>query len=283
MRQRRRMAGRRGLLLADFGVGFVVVAILSGALLTLTVRARVNRDRIRCLNNLHQLSLATMMFCNDNHGHYPAAARADGEVPADWVWWQSDRAKDVADGQDYRASGAVAKYMGRTFNAATFTCPSDDATTHPKPKPDKDGKIGDAYPYSYALNFLLDADVEAASPAGFDYLDKQVMRMPRVRHPAATVMYVEPDPATIDGGRAVLVSIDQDQRVTLGPDVVYTADRHPAGNPGNPNPPATAVDPDGDVKDPTACANVAFCDGHCAAADRAYVHAVKPGNWDPKR
>ena len=63
----------RGFTVIELLVSALIISILA-ALLLLTLRnAMESRRRTQCVNNLHQIALATTLYADDNHGRFPMA------------------------------------------------------------------------------------------------------------------------------------------------------------------------------------------------------------------
>src|SRR4051794_8118621 len=63
--------GRLGFTLVELLVVIGIIALLVSILLPSLSRAREQAKQIKCLSNLKQLSLATLMYCNNNKGFFP--------------------------------------------------------------------------------------------------------------------------------------------------------------------------------------------------------------------
>jgi prepilin-type N-terminal cleavage/methylation domain-containing protein/prepilin-type processing-associated H-X9-DG protein len=61
--------------LIELLVVIAIIAILAAMLLPALSRSKGQATKISCVNNLHQLSLATIMYVDDNQGHFPPRSR----------------------------------------------------------------------------------------------------------------------------------------------------------------------------------------------------------------
>jgi prepilin-type N-terminal cleavage/methylation domain-containing protein/prepilin-type processing-associated H-X9-DG protein len=164
--------------LVELMVVIAIVAILAGLLLPALGRARESANRTKCLSNLRQLALAFTAYLNDNKGRYPRPAQNAVQTSEDWVHFQSWR--------DPR-EGSIAKYLGDTFNAAVYRCPSDDPNSHRRFTLDS---LTIQYPYSYTVNEMI-CRIEWRGPT---------LRVNQIRNPSEKILIIDEAATTIDDG-----------------------------------------------------------------------------------
>lgn len=175
----------RAFTLLELLVVMAIIALLAALLLPALSRAKQRAGAATCSNNLRQLSLAFVLYCEAHNDTFPAPGSryVYGPQPEDWIWWHPGR--DVT-------QSAIVPYMSR-FNAKLFRCPQDLGAGSPALD----------YPYSYSLNSL---DLEDDINPGMSSIITQdrklhAFKTAQVKNPSGKIMLVDEDRSTIDDSR----------------------------------------------------------------------------------
>src|ERR1039458_2574869 len=85
----------RAFTLLELLVVMAIISLLAALLLPALSRAKQRAGATTCSNNLRQLSLAFVLYCEAHNDTFPAPGSAFiyGPQPEDWIWWQ--RGRDV--------------------------------------------------------------------------------------------------------------------------------------------------------------------------------------------
>ena len=239
----------RGFSLIELLVVIGVIAVLLGILLPVIGKAREAGNRLACMSNLHQISVAFTALLGDSDGFYPRPA-ANEQDPNDWIYYEPGRNQN---------QGRIVKYLGGTFNAKVFRCPSDDVSSHAAGKP--------PYSYSYTVNETICRTVKLSvgktGQPGYHFGGVPLLNVSRILRPSEIIFVIDESSATIDDGCWAPQNYDP----TLAMPLNLLANRHDlrGEHPTDANPSAGR-------------GNVAFCDGHVDFIERSLC--VNPRYWD---
>lgn len=237
-----------------------IIALLISILLPVLSKARQAANQTKCLSNVAQIVQAFIMYENDNMGWFPHGAIKTGpEHNEDWIWWQSDRIANIAD-------GAVGHYLDvSATNYAVLQCPSDDVNNRP-------ACIGATFTYyfSYSLNNFF-RSVDLSSAAGFDNL-QGVEKVTSIAQPADKILIIEEDEHTIDDGYATIYPWPSNSSgvPASSPLTNLLALRHDEGRKTQQLDTVSSSTP---VPNLQCKGNVGFVDGHAAYEPRSYAHS----------
>ena len=177
---------RRAFTLIELLVVIAIIAILAAMLLPALARAKRQAGQSKCLSNLHQLALGTLMYIDDNQGAFPGTASRNtyGFHLEDWIYWRINNPKYPIEKSPIVVSlGSVSSNL--------FRCPLD--------RFDKDRLNIDSngpYFYSYSMNShdldgiknpgmasIFDGPVDRATP--------HLFKLSLVKSPAKKIMLAE--------------------------------------------------------------------------------------------
>jgi prepilin-type N-terminal cleavage/methylation domain-containing protein/prepilin-type processing-associated H-X9-DG protein len=271
----------RAFTLVELLVVIGIIAVLIALLLPAVNRSREQANQVACLSNLRQLSMAMILYCQDNDGWFPRAApyaaAGQPESPQDYIWWQQDAKPYAVPDRDIFQS-PILKYLGFKLDSRSvptvidfnesrqrvLRCPSDPLSDH------SNLTTSGSYYYSYTLNNLMQSldpniktdglylPIDRTTGTQFPVAGKLV----KVRNPAEKILLVDEAEGTVEDG-----SFDP----TDGKRLLSVRHDHTAKAP--PDSPTGYVKIGGvwSIWNGNCKGNVSFCDGHADYVTRAYV------------
>ncbi len=160
--------------LIELLVVIAIIAILAAMLMPALSSAKESGRRIACLNNIHQLSLASEMYADDNEGAYPPRSETDS--------WPN----------------RFYNYYGK--NVKVLLCPTDVATSFTKPVTvgsSFSNNVADASPRSFIMNGWNDYFADQLGSSDWGTLEPYmlhagtVFRQNVIRHASQTILLGE--------------------------------------------------------------------------------------------
>ena len=277
---------RAAFTLVELLVVIGIIALLIGILLPALNRARESARQAKCLNNMRQIAVATVMFASENKGLMPArggssvlrrnesgnfvsvAATDTGNLQSTWDWIAWQRKIDPVSGanstgadQNITYSG-LAKYMSIRARYHTtpqeanqfggnaeevFRCPSDNLLNRPNAM-DSGQK---AYRYSYSMNLYYMNPIFPNVNNNQRVDGKFTGKISSIRNASEKVLIVCEDESSIDDGVFSPSAANWVNQTSVN----AVAARHESKY----KKAGTAINPG---KTEQARGNVGFCDGH---------------------
>ena len=197
-RRHRSCGGRRGFTLIELLVVIAIIAVLAAMLLPALSKAKEQGRSTACKNNMRQITLAMLLYADDNSDFLPWPGDVDRNLPADWMFGgQPDTFARNPAAWKSRAYGFHAE-AGSIFRYATSSPRqkySESITTvYPVYRCPSTGLIGLAQRVNYSMNGELDANVELSSRRRTSGRGVQVTS---VRRASDKILLVNEDPSTM--------------------------------------------------------------------------------------
>ncbi len=191
--QPHRLVDRRAFSLIELLVVIAIIAILAALLLPALSRSKEQGQRTACLNNIRQLTMAWIMYADDNDGRL---------VPNNWVYYASSQTQ-LTNGGSW--APGVTRYDADPENlkkgllwpynqsASIYRCPADKSTIETL----SGIKLPQLRTRSYNMNGHINCDVNDQDPFSPNLRRYDDIRQPR---PSQQFVFIEPHPDTVLDG-----------------------------------------------------------------------------------
>jgi prepilin-type N-terminal cleavage/methylation domain-containing protein len=200
-----------GFTLIELLVVIAIIAILAAMLLPALSTAKGKGKRAGCVNNLHQVSIASQMYAADNDGKL-AENLPEGSPGYEQsnTWVRGDmKVPTQATNETYIQQGKLFPYAN---NVATYRCPADPSTVNGFPRV-----------RSYAMNSWMGSRYMEIQPKRPEYRTFVRENEISLAGPARLWVIVDEHEVTIDDG-FFMVTMDDSR-----PFVNFPAMRHERG------------------------------------------------------
>ena len=170
--------------LLELLVVIAIIGILAGLLLPVLSSAKRKAAQTQCINNLHQIGTAIMLYLDDNNGIFPGPACQCSYHPQDWIYWRTNTALYPP----FEKSPVVSA-MG-SANRSLFRCPLDrndgDRITASA------GDLNGPYLFSYSLTgYGVDTGKNIGMSSFFEGPTAYLFKQHGIHNPSQKIMLAE--------------------------------------------------------------------------------------------
>lgn len=243
----------RGFTLVELLVVIGIIALLIGVLLPALSRAREQSNKVACQSNMRQLATGFMMYVAENGGYFPRPATTTVQNE-DWIYWYN-LPTQPAPLNDPNNSPMI-PFLGGTFVAKVYRCPSDDPTLH----------TGGTFPYSYTVNEAIcraPQGVGVSGSPGYHSGTVPMLKITQIVESSSKALIIDESGSTVDDG----CWAPQNYVAAAVPPKNLLSNRHDQHG-----------EQPSSIKPAAGRGNVAFADGHVDFIDRTLC--MDPKTWD---
>ena len=179
--------------LIELLVVIAIIAILAGLLLPALSKAKAKAGQTRCLSNLKQLSLGTMMYLDSHNQVFPACGSRGtyNFAVEDWIYWRLGRPA-------YPVQNSLIVVQVGSASSNLFRCPIDRNDTQRIRDTGAVGSDPGPFLYSYSMTSL---GISGGQSRGMTSIRDNLgpwypARLTSVKNPAKKIMLAEEQSVT---------------------------------------------------------------------------------------